>query len=130
MLEIELYWHLNCVLMLNKIIWNKTILTLTLCIALSAGTVDYTDCTSMCAMDMTLNNLMENFQWCWSFGGMQSTSSLTFLPGPLWPGIITPDGAQIYGLNRIICILMLNWNVWIRTLWLKCIVWYRTVFEN
>ena len=40
----ELY--LNCVLMLNWIIWKKTVLTLTLCIGLSAGTVEYTDCTS------------------------------------------------------------------------------------
>ena len=32
--------------MLNWIIWNKTFLTLTLCIAQSAGAVEYTDCSS------------------------------------------------------------------------------------
>ena len=31
--------------MLNWIIWNKTVLTLTLCIAQSAGAVEYTDCS-------------------------------------------------------------------------------------
>ena len=32
--------------MQNWIIWNKTILTLTLYIAQSAGAVEYTNCTS------------------------------------------------------------------------------------
>ena len=32
--------------MLNWIIWNKTVLTLTLCIAQSAGAVEYTGFTS------------------------------------------------------------------------------------
>ena len=27
---------------------------------------------------------------------MRSTSS----PGPLWPGVVTPDKGPIYGLNR------------------------------
>ena len=37
------FWHLNCVFMLNWIIWNKIVLTLTLCIAQSAEAVEYTD---------------------------------------------------------------------------------------
>ena len=49
--------------MLNWIIWNKTVLTLTLCIAQSAGAVEYTECTSaegirlpsMSVLIMTLN---------------------------------------------------------------------------
>ena len=45
LLEIELLCHLNCVLILNWIIWNKTDLKLTLCIAQSVGAVEYTDCT-------------------------------------------------------------------------------------
>ena len=32
--------------MLNWIIWNKTVWHLNLCIAQSAGAVEYTDCTS------------------------------------------------------------------------------------
>ncbi len=47
---------------------------------------------------------------------MRSTPSLPSLPGPLWPGVVAPDRAPIYGLNRTNCILMLNWNVWIRTI--------------
>ena len=42
-------------------------------IAQLAGAVEYTDCWGvkplpMSALDMTLNNLMVWFQWCWSFG--------------------------------------------------------------
>ena len=32
--------------------------------------------------------------------GMQSTPLLPLLPGPLWPGVITPDKGPIYGLSR------------------------------
>ena len=46
LLEIELFWRLNCVLILNWIIWNKTVWHLTLCIAQSAWSVEYTDCIS------------------------------------------------------------------------------------
>ena len=41
LLEIELFWHLNCVL--SEI---KLFLHLTLCIAQSAGAVEYVDCIS------------------------------------------------------------------------------------
>ena len=33
--------------------------------------------------------------------GMQSTSSLSFLPGPPWPWVVAPDNCPIYGLSRI-----------------------------
>ena len=45
-LAFSVFMHLNSVFMLNWIIWNKTVLTLTLCIAQSAEAVEYTDCTS------------------------------------------------------------------------------------
>ena len=32
--------------------------------------------------------------------GMQTTPSLPLLPGPFWPGMVAPDRALIYGLNR------------------------------
>ena len=59
-------------------------------------------------LDMTLNNLMLRFQWCWSFGGMWSTSSLTLLPGPLWPGVVAPDRVLS------VCRIELNWIAWNR----------------
>ena len=69
MLEIELFWRLKCVLNLYWIIWNKTVWHLTLCIAHSAGTVKYTDCTSaegkttpVSVLDMTLDILMVRSQ--------------------------------------------------------------------
>ena len=58
--------------------------------------------------------------------GMQSTLSLPLLPGPLWPGMVAPD---IYGLNRTNCILMLNWIIWIRTVWLNWIAWNRNILN-
>ena len=42
----ELFKHLNCVFKLNWIIWNKTVLHLTLCIAQPVEAVEYTDCIS------------------------------------------------------------------------------------
>ena len=39
---------------------------------------------------------------------MRSTPSLPLLPGPLWPGVVAPDRALIYGLNRTNSILMLK----------------------
>ena len=62
--------------------------------------------------------------------GMQSTPSLLLLPGPLWTGVVAPDKGPIYGPNRTNCILMLNWIVWIRTVWLDWIAWNRNVFDN
>ena len=47
----------------------------------------------MSVMDMALNNLM--VLWV-----MHSTSSLPWLPGPLWPGVVAPDKGPIKGLNR------------------------------
>ena len=52
--------------------------------------------------------------------GMRSTPSLPLLPGPLWPGVVAPDG-----LNRTNSILMLNWIVW-----LNWIAWNRNVFDS
>ena len=46
--------------------------------------------------------------------GMRSTPSLPLLPGPLWPGVVSPDKGPIYGLNRINSILMLEWIVWVK----------------
>ena len=51
----------------------------------------------MSVLYMTLNNLMESFPWCWSFGGIRNTPSLPFLPGPLWPGMVAPDRALFMG---------------------------------
>ena len=79
---------------------------------------------------------------------MQSTPSLPALPGPLWPGVVAPDRALTMGQTELNCVLMLkwivgnrnvfdtetvlmlNWTVWIRTLWLTWIAWNESVFEN
>ena len=54
--------------MLNWVIWNKSVLTLTLCIAHLAGAVEYRGVRPpppMSVLDMTL---MLRPQWYWSFG--------------------------------------------------------------
>ena len=65
--------------------------------------------------DITPNNLMVRFQWCWSLGGMQSNSSLPSLRGPLWFGVVAPDSVLSMGEIELNCVLMLNWIVWNRT---------------
>ena len=62
--------------------------------------------------------------------GMRSTPLLPSLPDLLWPGVVAADKGPIYGLNRSNCILMLNWIVWIRTVWLNWIAWNRNIFDN
>ena len=40
--------------------------------------------------------------------GIQSTPSLPSLPGPLWPGVVSPDRALCMGQIELNCVLMLN----------------------
>ena len=40
--------------------------------------------------------------------GMQSTSLLPLLPGPLWPGVMAPDRVLSMGQIELNCVLMLN----------------------
>ena len=44
--ENRIVLHLNRLLLQSWIIWNKTVLTLTVYIAQLAGAVEYTDCTN------------------------------------------------------------------------------------
>ena len=61
---------------------------------------------------------------------LRSTSSLPLLRGPLWPGMVAPDRALSMGSIELNCILVLNWIVWIRTVWLNWIAWNRNIFDN
>ena len=47
--------------------------------------------------------------------GMRSTSSLPSLSGPLWPRVVAPDRVLSMGQIELICVIMLNWIVWNRT---------------
>ena len=53
--------------------------------------------------------------------GMRSIPSLPLLPGQLWPGMVAPDRSLSMGQIELNCILMLNWIVWNRTVWLNWI---------
>ena len=121
---------------------------LNICIAHSAGAVEYTNCISAesktlsatSVLDMTLNNLMVRFLWCWIFGES--------LPGLLWPGVVAPDRVLSMGQIELNCVLRLNWIVWNITVlifncvwtkiiliqnwivWLNWIAWNRNIFDN
>ena len=47
--------------------------------------------------------------------GMQSTPSLSSLPGPPWPGVVAPDRALSMGQIELKYVLMLNGTAWNRT---------------
>ena len=85
--------------------------------AQSAGVVEYTDCFS--AKRYPLNNECPGYDTKQSDGevpvilelwGMQSTPSLPSLPGPLWPGVVSPDRAQSIGLIELFEILTVQTN--------------------
>ena len=90
--------------MVNWIIWNKTVLTLTLCIAQSAGAEEYTDCTSAEEQDPTnecpryvTKQSDDEVPVMLGPWGIRSTPSLPLLPDPLWPGVVAPDRALSMG---------------------------------
>ena len=82
--------------MVNWIIWNKAVELLTLCIALSVGTVEYTDPPNECPGYDTKQSDGEVPVMLGPWG-IQSTPSLPLLPGPLWPGVVPPDRALLMG---------------------------------
>ena len=102
-----------------------------------AGAVEYTDCTSAEGLTLTPqrvswydtkqsdDEVLVMLELC----GMQSTPSLPLVPGSLWPGVVTPDGARAMGLIELNCMLMLNWIVWIRTVWLNWITWSKYFWQ-
>ena len=66
------------------------------------------------------------------FRGMQSTPTLSLLPGPLWPGVVAPNWVLSMGQIELNCVLVLNRIIWNRTVytgpvakWVECspMVW-------
>ena len=93
-------------------------------IAQAAGAVEYTDCTSaegkdptppMSDLDVTLNNIMVRFQWCWGFGERGAHPYCHFSHGHPGPGMEAPGRAL---------------NSQIITVWRNWIPWNRNVFDN
>ena len=123
MFRIEWCWHWNCVLVLNWIAQNRTVLTSKLC----------TLCwTELSKITLTFNSVYCPVNWgctihwlhlcrgvrppppneCPGYDiiqpdgevptvlehwGMWSTLSLPLLTGPLWPGVVAPDRALSIG---------------------------------
>ena len=93
-------------------------------LAQSTGAVEYTDCFSAEGLDPPPNKcpVYDSKQsdgavpvilkrW-----GMQSTPSLLSLPGPVWLGMVPSDRVLSMGQIELNCVLMLNWIVWNRTI--------------
>ena len=49
---------------------------------------------------------------------MQSTPSLPFFQGPLSPGMVAPNKVLSMGQIEVKCVLVLNWIVWNRTVYM------------
>ena len=108
-------------------------------IAQSTEAVEYTDCTSEEGYEPLPHNKCPKYDTKQSDGevpvmmglwAMWNTSSLPSLPGSLWPGMVAPDRALSMSYIEINWILIPNWIVWIRTIWLNWIAWNRNVFDN
>ena len=65
------------------------------------------------------------------FWGMQSTPSLPFLPGRLWPGVVASDSALSMSQIELNCVLILNWITWNRSvLTRRQCTWHLTVCKH
>ena len=95
-------------------------------LVLSAGTVKYNNCVSAEGQDFTNEcprydtiqpdgeaPVMLEFWRVWC------TSLLLLLPGPLWPKVVAPDRVLYMGQIELNCVLMVNWIVWNRTVYLN-----------
>ena len=108
--KIELFWNLNCVLMLNWIVQNRTILTSKLHTYAKLNYLKYNcfDINSVyCPVSWgcrihRLHLCNPGYDTKQSDGevpvmlglwGMQSTPSLPLVLGPLWPRMVAPDRA-------------------------------------
>ena len=92
------FWHLNCVLMLNWIVWNLAVFTFNsvYCPLVWGNTIDRrllcrtvrspNECSGYDTKqsDGEVPVMLELYE-------MQSTPSLSSLPGPLWSGVVAPD---------------------------------------
>ena len=65
---------------------------------------------------MTLNN--DEVPVMLELWELQRTPSLPLLPGLLWPRVVAPDRVLFMGQIELNCVLMLNWIVWNRTIYM------------
>ena len=95
-------------------------------IAQSAEAVEYTNCFSTEELD-NLPNKCFGYDTKQSDGeapvilefcGMQSAPLLPSLPGPLWPRVVATDRVLSMVQIELNCVLMLNWIVWNRTVYM------------
>ena len=84
--------------------------------ARSAGAVEYAECFSAEWVDMTPDEMKSDGEapLMQIFGGMQSTTLLLSLPGPLWPRVEALDRVPSIGQLEVLdikTVLILNWIV-------------------
>ena len=126
MFKIKLFWHLDCVLMLNWIAWNRTVLTSKMCTYAKLNYLKSNCLTFNCVLPSRLgllNTLTAPLQRgktppheCPRYDtkqsdgevpvmlgpwGIWSALSLPLLPGPLWPGMVAPDRVLSMGYIEV-----------------------------
>ena len=123
MLEIELFWHLDCVLMLNWIIWNKTVFTFN-CEMPSRLRLQNTPTAPLYRGRTPPHQRVSWYDAKQSddevpvmleLWGMLNTLSLPLFPGQLWPRVVAPDRALSKSQIELNYVLMLNWIAWNRS---------------
>ena len=123
MLKIGLFWYLNCILMLNWIVWNKTLFIFN-CVLSSRLGLQYTLTASLQKDKLLSTSEFPGYDTKQSDGEvpvmlelweMQSIPSLLSLPCPLLPRVVAPDRVLFMGQIELDSVHMLIWIAWNRT---------------
>ena len=110
---------LKCVLMLNWIVWNKTVFTFN-SVHCPIGSNCWIHRLRLCRGKTTRLNecLGYDIEQSEGVGPVMLelfTHSLLSLTGPLWHRVVAPDRVLSMGQIELNCVWMLNWIAWNRT---------------
>ena len=86
--------------------------------AQSAGAAKYTNCISAEGEDSPNECPEGDAPVMLKLWGIRSISSLPSPPGQLWSRWVAPDRVLSMGQIELNCVLMLNWIVWNRTVYI------------
>ena len=123
----RLFWHLNYILMLNWIAWDRNFLSLKLYLCwIIWNRIVLTFKTVLVEMELFLNCELKLKGSVWNRTVLRfklhtyakllwrrlCTSALSSLPSPLWPGVVVP--ARVLSMSQIELnsVITQNWIVW------------------
>ena len=120
------FWHLNCVLLLNWIVWNKNVFTFNSVyypkdwgcrihqLVLCRGVRSPPPPNESPGYDT--KQYGDEVPVMLELWGIRITPSLPSLVGPLWAWVMTPDRILSIGQIELNCVIMLNWITCHRTI--------------